>query len=243
MTFDEMLAQVLDLLQRQGRVSYRALKRRFDLDDAYLEDLKAEIIKAQRLAIDEAGEVLVWAGAAPPQTQGPQPPDTPAAQAMPISPATAGREAPEAERRQLTVLFCDLVDSTALAARLDPEELREVVRAYQAACAEVIERFEGHIAQYLGDGLLVYFGYPLAHEDDAQRAVRAGLGMRRGAGAAQHAPDAGAAASGWPCVWASIPAWWWWVRWAAGPGRNSWRWARRPTWRRGCKGLPHPIRW
>ena len=65
MTFDEILAQVLDLLQRQGRVSYRALKRRFDLDDAYLEDLKAEIIKAQRLAIDEAGEVLAWAGAAP----------------------------------------------------------------------------------------------------------------------------------------------------------------------------------
>ena len=77
MTFDEILAQVLDLLQRQGRVSYRALQRRFDLDDAYLEDLKAEIIKAQRLAIDEAGEVLVWAGAPPPQTQAPQPPDTP----------------------------------------------------------------------------------------------------------------------------------------------------------------------
>jgi class 3 adenylate cyclase len=177
MTFDAMLAQVLDLLQRQGRVSYRALKRRFDLDDAYLEDLKAEIIKAQRLAIDEAGEVLVWAGAPPLQTQGPQPPDTPAAQDMPISAPMIGREAREAERRQLTVLFCDLVGSTALAARLDPEELREVVRAYQAACAEVIGRFEGHIAQYLGDGLLVYFGYPLAHEDDAQRAVRAGLGM------------------------------------------------------------------
>src|SRR5207245_7599444 len=68
-------------------------------------------------------------------------------------------------------------DSTALASQLDPEDLREVVRAYQEACAKVIARFEGHIAQYLGDGLLVYFGYPLAHEDDAQRAVRAGLGM------------------------------------------------------------------
>ena len=84
---------------------------------------------------------------------------------------------PEAERRQLTVLFCDLVDSTVLATQLDPEDLREVVRAYQEACAKVIARYEGHIAQYLGDGLLVYFGYPLAHEDDAQRAVRAGLGM------------------------------------------------------------------
>jgi class 3 adenylate cyclase len=75
------------------------------------------------------------------------------------------------------VLFCDLVDSAALASRLDPEEWREVVRAYQDTCAKVIARYEGHIAQYLGDGLLVYFGYPLAHEDDAQRAVRAGLGM------------------------------------------------------------------
>src|SRR2546428_13538091 len=84
---------------------------------------------------------------------------------------------PEAERRQLTVMFWDLVGSTALSEQLDPEELREVVRAYQQVSAEVISRFEGHIAQYLGDGLLVYFGYPLAHEDDAPRAVRAGLGM------------------------------------------------------------------
>src|SRR5207245_5936159 len=110
-----------------------------------------------------------------PTLQPEKPPDTPAGQAMPMSPAAPRREAPEAERRQLTVLFCDLVDSTALAARLDPEELREVVRAYQETCAAVIQRFEGHIAQYLGDGLLVYFGYPLAHEDDAQRAVRTGL--------------------------------------------------------------------
>jgi class 3 adenylate cyclase/predicted ATPase len=83
----------------------------------------------------------------------------------------------DGERRQLTVMFCDLVGSTALSEQLDPEELREVVRAYQATCAEVIQRFDGHIAQYLGDGLLVYFGYPQAHEDDAQRAVRAGLGI------------------------------------------------------------------
>jgi class 3 adenylate cyclase/predicted ATPase len=82
---------------------------------------------------------------------------------------------PEAERRQLTVMFCDLVGSTALSTQLDPEELREVVRAYQETCAGVIHRYEGHIAQYLGDGVLVYFGYPAAHEDDAQRAVRTGL--------------------------------------------------------------------
>jgi class 3 adenylate cyclase len=93
------------------------------------------------------------------------------------NPQTLASLRPEAERRQLTVLFCDLVGSTALSEQLDPEELRELVRAYQETCATVIRRFEGYIAQYLGDGLLVYFGYPLAHEDDAARAVRAGLGI------------------------------------------------------------------
>ncbi len=87
--------------------------------------------------------------------------------------ATVGVSDPE--RRQLTVMFCDLVGSTALSARLDPEELREIVQAYQSTCAAVVRRYEGHIAQYLGDGLLVYFGYPRAHEDDATRAGHAGL--------------------------------------------------------------------
>jgi class 3 adenylate cyclase/predicted ATPase len=81
----------------------------------------------------------------------------------------------KAERRQLTVVFCDLVDYTTLSEQLDPEDLREVVRAYQEVCADVIRRYDGYIAQYLGDGVLIYFGYPRAHEDDAQRAVRAGL--------------------------------------------------------------------
>jgi class 3 adenylate cyclase len=80
-----------------------------------------------------------------------------------------------AERRQLTVMFCDLVGSTAPSGQLDPEELNEVTREYHSACAEVIERHAGRIAQFQGDGLLVYFGYPISHEDDAQRAVRAGL--------------------------------------------------------------------
>jgi class 3 adenylate cyclase len=83
----------------------------------------------------------------------------------------------EAERRQLTVLFCDLVGSTELAGQLDPEDLRAVVRAYQEAAAAIIQQYAGHIAQYLGDGLLVYFGYPTAHEDDARRAVHSGLGI------------------------------------------------------------------
>ena len=82
-----------------------------------------------------------------------------------------------AERRQLTVMFCDLVGSTALAERLDPEELHDLMQAYRAACGAVVERYEGHVAQYLGDGLLIYFGWPTAHEDDAERGVRAALEM------------------------------------------------------------------
>src|SRR6266540_1202147 len=187
MTFEEILDQAIAMLQRRGRLTYGALKRQFQLDDAYLEDLKAELIEGQRLAVDEDGRVLIWTGGtdvAPtttppaPQSASPGPPLTTQA-VHPPQTATppVERRPPEAERRQLTVLFCDLVDSTALATQLDPEELREVVQAYQATCAKVIGRFEGTIAQLLGDGLLVYFGYPRAHEDDAPRAVRAGLGM------------------------------------------------------------------
>ncbi|MEH2556280.1 putative ATPase/class 3 adenylate cyclase [Bradyrhizobium algeriense] len=96
------------------------------------------------------------------------------------TPAAAARDTvpgktPEAERRQLTVMFVDLVDSTALAARLDPEEMAEVLRSYQSAVAGAIARFEGHVAKYMGDGVLAYFGYPRAHENEAERAVRAGL--------------------------------------------------------------------
>ena len=176
MDFYETLARVIEILQREGRTSYRALKRQLALDDEYLADLMVELIEVKRLAVDQDGTMLVWTGAAstplpmsPPATQ-----DTPSTQAetLPTAPPP-----PDAERRQLTVLFCDLVDSTPLASQLDPEDWRAVVQAYQDTCARVIARYDGHIAQYLGDGLLVYFGYPQAHEDDAQRAVRAGLGM------------------------------------------------------------------
>ena len=80
-----------------------------------------------------------------------------------------------AERRQVTVMFSDLVGSTALSARMDPEDLREVISAYQKCVAETVRRFDGFVAKYMGDGVLIYFGYPQAHEDDAERAVRAGL--------------------------------------------------------------------
>jgi class 3 adenylate cyclase/predicted ATPase len=91
--------------------------------------------------------------------------------------ATASRRQVDAERRQLTVMFCDLVGSTALSAGLDPEDLREVIAAYHRAVADVVRSLDGFVAKYMGDGVLVYFGYPQAHEDDAERAVRAGLGV------------------------------------------------------------------
>src|SRR5262245_40815896 len=188
MTFDDILAQVVTLLQRQGRVSYRALKVRFDLDDEYLDVLREELLYVYPV-LDDQGKGLVWTGAvAGTGAPAPQPPQSipashvPHEQPAPLASPPTVPPTPEAERRQLTVLFCDLVDSTGLARQLDPEELRAVVRAYQEACAKVIARFEGHIAQYLGDGLLVYFGYPQAHEDDAQRAVRAGLGVLEAVG-------------------------------------------------------------
>ena len=129
MTFDDILEQVIVLLKRQGRVSYPALKIRFSLDDEYLEALKAEIIEAQQLATDENARVLVWAGqteeisavVSPPVQPTPQP----AAQeqhSQLAAPRPTAPPSPDAERRQLTVMFCDLVDSTTLSGQLDPED-------------------------------------------------------------------------------------------------------------------------
>lgn len=184
MRFFDLVTLAVALLQREGRVTYRGLQRELGVDDALLEDLRAELILARGVAADEGGRVLVWTG----EPGGPRP--RPAtlrgdlgAMGTPVAaftdrPGVAPapfRSAPEAERRQLTVMFCDLVGSTDLSGRLDPEDLREVVQAYQEMAAAVVRRLDGSIAQYLGDGMLVYFGYPQAHEDDARRAVQAGL--------------------------------------------------------------------
>ena len=165
MTFEEILDQAIAMLQRRGRVAYRTLKVQFNLDDDALEALKDELLYAQQVARDDDGRVLVWCGGSattsapvptaalpvpPPTLQEPTP--------LRIAPVSIAPHTPEAERRQLTVLFCDLADSTRLARELDPEDLREVIRAYQATCVAVIQRFAGYVAQYLGDGLLVYFG-------------------------------------------------------------------------------------
>src|SRR5215510_11586771 len=182
MEFYNILDQIVALLQRRGRVTYNALKLQFTLDDDQLAVLKDELLYAHPQVVDDTGRGLRWTddmaviqASAPPvpqhESQSISQADYPL---QGLSPHTTPRSL-EAERRQLTVLFCDLADSTRLSSQLDPEDLREVVLAYQATCVEMIQRFDGHVAQYLGDGLLVYFGYPQAHEDDAQRAVRTGL--------------------------------------------------------------------
>jgi class 3 adenylate cyclase len=183
MNFYSVVDQAIALLRQRGRVTYRALKRQFALDDEALADLTEELIYGQRLAADEDGRVLVWTGDRPMVTE-PHASQSPSGHPSPTHEAPSAQAATppvspmaDAERRQLTVMFCDLVDSTALSGQLDPEDLRDVVRAYHQVCAEVITRFDGHIAQLLGDGLLVYFGYPQAHEDDPHRAIRTGLGL------------------------------------------------------------------
>jgi hypothetical protein len=134
MDFYELLDHVLELLRQRERGTYRALKRQFHLDDEILDDLKEEILYGQRPAVEEDGRVLVWtgrAGVAPPATSSP-PSFGEAAQVdqwTRVTPPPGAAYTPEAERRQLTVLFCDLVDSTALASQLDSEHWREVVRA------------------------------------------------------------------------------------------------------------------
>jgi hypothetical protein len=179
-----------------------------DLSDADLKELGIPLGDRRRLlkAAASAGDLV----------------DAP--QKEPLEPSAAAPA--EAERRQLTVMFCDLAGSTALSERLDPEELRDVLQAYQQTCAEVVARYEGHIAKYIGDGLLVYFGYPHAHEDDAARAVRAGLEL-----IAEIPRTSGSIRA------SSLPARW-------GPERRARRWpssAIRRTWPLASKPSPTPA--
>jgi class 3 adenylate cyclase/predicted ATPase len=172
MTFDEVLDQVRELLQQRGRVTYRSLKLRYQIDDELLAGITDELVKAERVAVDEDGEVLIWTGGT--TVVSPQSP-TPSTRHLDAPRSTLHAQRSDGERRQLTVMFIDLVGSTTLSQQLDPEDYHARVVAYQSACQQIITRYEGHIAQYLGDGVLVYFGYPTAHEEDAVRAVRSGL--------------------------------------------------------------------
>lgn len=162
--FSDTVEAAKALLQKKGRITRRALAREFGLDAQALQDLIDELVIAERIASDEDAQVLAWAGPRAATTPEPE-----------VDRAAEARSAPDGDRRQLSVMFCDLVGSTALSEQLDPEDLHQLVTAYQQAVLLVVRRYEGHIAQYLGDGILAYFGYPVAHEDDAVRAVRAGL--------------------------------------------------------------------
>src|SRR5215510_9217180 len=164
MKFSEVVAQTLAWLQRDGRVSYRALRLEFDLTEDVLDALKEELIEVKELAIDKDGKMLVWVGSSSLESRVQSlESEGQASTGQTLDPRLRDSRRDVAERRQLTVLFCDLVGSTALSAQLDPEDYRVVVQQYQQTCAQVIQRFEGYLAQYLGDGLLVYFGYPAAH--------------------------------------------------------------------------------
>ena len=185
MTFDEILSQVLALLQHQGRVSYRALKVRFTLDDDTLEALKDEIIYAQRLAVDEDGRVLVWTGDGDTAPQAPVAP-APRAERAPLSytpPYLAekiltSRSALEGERKQVTVLFADIKGSMELLADRDPEEARQLLDPVLERMMAAVHRYEGTVNQVMGDGIMALFGAPLAHEDHAVRACYAALAMQ-----------------------------------------------------------------
>jgi class 3 adenylate cyclase/tetratricopeptide (TPR) repeat protein len=183
MTFDEILAQVLDLLQRERRLSYRALKVRFGLDDDYLEALKDEIIEAKQLAVDEKGRVLVWTGdlaSSPPPAATPTSAHVPVA-AIPTHLAEkilTTRHVLEGERKQVTVLFADLKDSTELIRGLDPEAAQQLLDPALHHMMDAVHRFEGTVNQVLGDGIMALFGAPIAHEDHALRACYAALAMQ-----------------------------------------------------------------
>jgi class 3 adenylate cyclase len=159
-------------LHSLGLERYEAAFRENDIDETVLASLTHETLKeigvttvGHRLKLlDAIAALRTDAGAKPPS-----------ADAASTSAAPSAPPEDRAERRQVTVMFSDLVGSTALSARMDPEDLREVISAYQKCVAETVQRFGGFVAKYMGDGVLVYFGYPQAHEDDAERAVRAGL--------------------------------------------------------------------
>ena len=189
MTFEEVLNQTIALLQRQGRVSYRALKRQFDLDEAYVEDVKLELIEVHQVAVDQDNTMLVWTGgvaapplpaAAPAADRVRQPDTAPLAYTPPhlTDKILAARPALEGERKQVTVFFADIKDSTRLIEGLDPEAAQQLLDPAIRLMMEAVHRFEGTVNQVLGDGIMALFGAPIAHEDHALRACYAALALQ-----------------------------------------------------------------
>src|SRR5512140_2481888 len=159
-------------LRSLGLGKYEAAFRENEITETVLPNLTAEDLKDLGVSIvGHRRKILDAIAALRNDASG----RTPSVDATTTSRAPSAHPEDRAERRQVTVMFSDRVGSTALSARMDPEDLREVISAYQKCVAESVQRFGGFVAKYMGDGVLVYFGYPQAHEDDAERAVRAGL--------------------------------------------------------------------
>ena len=189
MRFSEVLKETLWLLLTERQLSYERLRLEFELDDRRLEALRRELIHLKGVAADRDQRFLVWAGPGGASSAMPEPDG--ASTLPPLMPPTDGARlqdaeasvvsgdplASDAERRLLTVMFCDLAESTALSRRLDPEDLQDVIRSYRELCAGVIGEFDGFIAKYMGDGILVYFGYPRAQERNAERALRCAVSI------------------------------------------------------------------
>jgi class 3 adenylate cyclase/tetratricopeptide (TPR) repeat protein len=183
--FVAVVDQAIALLRQRGRLTYRTLQLQFQLDDEHLQALIDELIEGQRLAVDEAGRVLVWTGApestapavaAPAGLSAPPPLTyTPPYLAEKI---LTSRSALEGERKQVTVLFADLKGSMELLADRDPEEARHLLDPVLERMMEAVHRYEGTVNQVMGDGIMALFGAPLAHEDHAMRACYAALAMQ-----------------------------------------------------------------
>src|SRR5215831_5565462 len=180
MTFKEVLAQVTDWLRQDQRISYRALKRQFALDDDYLEDLKVELIEVRQVALDQDGKILVWKGAVAAVAPTAPPPHVPLTYTPPhlAEQILTSRSALEGERKQVTVLFADLKGSMELLADRDPEEARQLLDPVLERMINAVHRYEGTVNQVMGDGIMALFGAPLAHEDHAVRACYAALAMQ-----------------------------------------------------------------
>jgi class 3 adenylate cyclase len=185
MTFEEILDQAIAMLQRRGRMTYRALKLQFQLDDEGLEALKDELLYAHPQTVHDDGRGLVWTGAAR-QTPTPAGPSATDQERVPLSYTPAyltekildARQRLEGERKQVTVLFADLKDSTELIRGLDPEAAQQLLDPAIHHMMDAVHRFEGTVNQVLGDGIMALFGAPIAHEDHALRACYAALAMQ-----------------------------------------------------------------
>jgi class 3 adenylate cyclase len=181
MSFLETVEHARDLLQRNQRVSLRALRREFELDDETLDELCEELVDVQRVATRE-GNVLVWAGAAPAAPEPPATAEAPSERApLAYTPKhladkiLSSKSALEGERKQVSVLFADVKSSMELAGRLDPEVWHGILERFFEILTEGVHRFEGTVNQYTGDGIMALFGAPIAHEDHAHRACYAAL--------------------------------------------------------------------